>query len=65
MSDVQRSVRELQEIVYTIGPESVRAAICAWLYDNHGGTFTPDTSVVFCDDGSVVVTTPFEREEAA
>jgi hypothetical protein len=65
MSDVVRSVREIDEITYTLGPDEVRRAICAWLYDEHGGVFTQDTTLRFSEDGSVVVTTPFPREQEA
>lgn len=62
MTDVVRSVREVEEVTYTVSPETVRKAIMAELYDNHGGVFTPDTTITLCEDGSAIVSTPYEKE---
>jgi hypothetical protein len=62
--DVTRSVREIQEVVYTVSPVAVRQAISAMLYDDHGGIFTPETSVTFTEDGSAIVVTPFVKDAA-
>jgi hypothetical protein len=59
VSDVTRFVRDFQEVVYTVGPDSVQQAICAWLYDHHDASFTPETTIKFCEGGSVAVVTIF------
>lgn len=64
MNDVVRTVREVEEVSYTVSPETVRKAIMAELYDNHGGSFTPETTITLCEDGSAIVSTPFERDAA-
>lgn len=62
MIDVIRSVREVEEVTYTVGAETVRKAIMAELYDNHGGAFTPDTTITICEDGSAIVSTPYVKD---
>jgi hypothetical protein len=59
MADVVRFEQDIQEVVYTVGPDSVRKAILAWLYDTQGGVFTEETELRFCSGGSVAVTTRF------
>jgi hypothetical protein len=59
MSDVVRHVRGIEEVIYTLGRESVRRAILSWLYDTQDGAFNEETELQFCEGGSAVVTTRF------
>jgi predicted phage gp36 major capsid-like protein len=59
MADVARFVRDIQEVVYTVGPDSVRRAILSWLTDEHNAAFTDTTAIRFCAGDSIAVTTRF------
>ena len=59
MTDVVRLDREFQEVIYTVGADALRRAVLGYLYDEHLGSFTDETTVEFRDDGSVVVATRF------
>jgi hypothetical protein len=63
MMNVVRSARTFDEIVYTVGPDEIRGAVLAMLYDDHAASFTPETSVEWTQDGGAIVTTRFEREQ--
>ena len=60
MSEVVRTVKTIQHIAYTLDADAVRGALSAFLYDEHSGSFTPETTVEFRKDGGAIVTTPFE-----
>lgn len=59
MADVERFVRNTEEVVYTVGPDSVRKAILEWLGDEHAASFNETTTIKFCAGGSIAVTTLF------
>ena len=62
MADVVRFVRNVEEVVYTVGPETIRRALMGWLIDQHGAGFNAETVVRFCGD-SVTLTTRFHTPE--
>jgi hypothetical protein len=59
MADVVRFVSKIEEVVYTVGPDSLRRALLKWLCDEHGAAFNQTTMLRFCDGDSVTVTTKF------
>lgn len=59
MSDVVRFDSDIQEVVYTVGPETIRRAVLNWLEDNHSAVFTEETTIRFCEGNSMAVTTLF------
>ncbi len=56
MADVVRTVREFQEVVYTVGTDSLCKAVLAWLSDEHDASFSKETQVLFFEDGVTVTT---------